>query len=206
MAEESNELELIKRASNGDRAAFEGLVALHTQQLLTRIQKRIGPELREKLEPEDVLQETFLRAFRSLKDFHWEGERSFQRWLDGISMNFILHSARAHGRKKKYRISREPEATDPSPSRQERRNERFDRLKKSVNDLSPDYRTVIQLSRIEGLKIDEIAERMHRSPSAVRNLLFRAMRQLKESFGDTESLSLPDRQLGENGGDHGNER
>ena len=70
-----------------------------------------------------------------------------------------------------------------------------------MEDLSPDYRTVVHLSRIEGLKISEIAERMGRSPSAIKNLLLRAMKQLRESFGDTESLGLPDRHLGEGSSD-----
>ena len=90
-------------------------------------------------------------------------------------------------------------ADDESPGRNLRRQERFDRLSKSVESLSPDYRIVIRLARIEGLKIGEIADRMNRSPSAVRNLLLRAMRELKKSFGETESLSLPDRRLGDEG-------
>ena len=130
---------------------------------------------------------------------------SFRRWLEGIAANFILHSARTYARKREIRIQRDPAANpavnDVSPSRNERRNERFGRLKRSVDDLSSDYRTVIRLSRIEGLRISEVAERMGRSPSAVKNLLLRAMKQLRESFGETESLSLPDRHLGEGSGD-----
>jgi DNA-directed RNA polymerase specialized sigma24 family protein len=59
------------------------------------------------------------------------------------------------------------------------------------------------MSRIEGLRIGEIAEQMGRSPSAVKNLLFKAMKKLQESFGDTESMGLPDRHLGEDEADHG---
>ncbi|MBI4582659.1 MAG: sigma-70 region 4 domain-containing protein [Planctomycetes bacterium] len=56
---------------------------------------------------------------------------------------------------------------------------------------------MILLSRVEGLKIKEVARLMNRSESAAKNLLFRALRELKSSFGDTESLNLPDRRLGE---------
>ena len=52
---------------------------------------------------------------------------------------------------------------------------------------------MILLSRIEGLSIKEIAQRMRRSESAVKNLLLRALKGLRSSFGDTESLRLPDR-------------
>ena len=66
-----------------------------------------------------------------------------------------------------------------------------------MRGLSPDYQRVIYMSRFEGLKVREIAERMGRSESAVKNLLFKATKKLRESFGDTESLSLPDRSLEE---------
>jgi DNA-directed RNA polymerase specialized sigma24 family protein len=53
---------------------------------------------------------------------------------------------------------REPHAADVSPTHGQRRNERFERLKESVDALPPDYRTAMRLSRIEGMRISEIAE------------------------------------------------
>ena len=54
---------------------------------------------------------------------------------------------------------------------------------------------MIRLCRIEGLPIEEAARRMNRSASAVKMLLWRALRELKGRFGETESLNLPDRRL-----------
>ena len=192
---------LIERAQRGDRAAFDRLASAATDALLARIQRRMSRELQEDLGPDDVVQETFFRAFRSLEKFSWQGEGSFESWLYGIALKIILHSARERGKWNLLRVTREPEAADPSPSHQQRREERFDRLERSLDSLSPLYRRVVQLARIEGLSIAEIAERMERSPSSVRNLLFRAMKQLRESFGDTESLGLPDRSIDEDGAD-----
>ncbi len=192
MTKESQVQALVTRAQTGDRGAFDQLAVSVTDVVLAIIRRRVGPELREKLDAEDVLQETFLRAFRSIGEFRWEGERSFERWLSGIATNFILHSARKYGLRKHLRIVRDPPASDVSPSRHQRREERLSRLNRSVDELSPEYREVVRLSRMEGLKIEEIAKRMGRSSSSVRNLLFRAMKQLRESFGDTESLNLPD--------------
>ena len=76
-----------------------------------------------------------------------------------------------------------------------RRQERFDRLEAAVKQLAPEYRQVILLCRIEGLTSAEAAERLNRSPAAVRQLLLRALRELKQTFGDTESFNLPDRRL-----------
>ena len=199
MTTEPQVQELVKRAQTGDRAAFDQLAGSVTEAVLGNIRRRIGPALREKLDAEDVLQETFLRAFRSVGEFRWEGEKSFERWMSGIATHFILHSARKHGLRRHLRIVRDPEAKSVSPSRHQRREERLSRLNKSVDELSPEYREVVRLSRLEGLKIEEIAERMGRSSSSVRNLLFRAMKQLRESFGDTESLSLPEGTFDEEG-------
>ncbi|HAK96178.1 MAG TPA: hypothetical protein DCM87_14590, partial [Planctomycetes bacterium] len=83
-----------------------------------------------------------------------------------------------------------------SPSRAARREERFDRLEGALARLPEEHRQVIRLARIEGLPIAEIAVRMNRSAAAVSMLLSRALKRLREGFGDTESMSLPDRMLG----------
>ena len=202
VADTRQELQLLERARDGDREAFEALVSPLRQELLLRIRLKTGAALRENLDPEDVLQEVQLRALQSISRFSWQGEGSLKAWLEGIAGNFILHSVKTHRRRREFQIVREPSAPDATPSREQRRNERFERLKKSVDELPPDYRTAVRLSRIDGLRIQQIAERMGRSPSAVKNLLFKAMKMLRESFGDTESLSLPKLHLGENEAHH----
>ncbi len=204
MKEIEREKNLIERARAGDRAAFEDLTSPVTRTLSARIQRRIGAELQGILDAEDVIQETFVRAFQSMDKFHWQGEGSFQSWLYGIAFKIILHSARERGKWNLLRITREPQAAELSPTHRQRREERFDRLERTLDLLSPEYRRVVQLARIEGLPMAEIARRMKRTPSSVRNLLFRAMKQLRETFGDTESLGLPDRSI-EEGGANGRE-
>ena len=86
-------------------------------------------------------------------------------------------------------------AKEVSPSKALRRDERLDRLRKSIEDLPPDYRRVIEMARIQGLKIKEIAARLDRSPESVKSLLARAVAKLRDRFGDTESLHLPDQGL-----------
>ena len=199
MTEIDKHRDLIGKAQEGDRAAFDELTSSATRSLLARIQRRMGLELRQDLDPEDVMQETFLRAFRWIDKFHWQGEGSFESWLHGIALKIIFHSARERGKWNLLRMTGEPPAVGLSPSRGQRRDERFDRLERSLNSLSPEYRQVVRLARIEGLSMAEIAKRMERTPSSVRNLLFRAMKQLRASFGDTESLGLPDRTIKEEG-------
>jgi RNA polymerase sigma factor (sigma-70 family) len=82
-----------------------------------------------------------------------------------------------------------------SPSNVFRRHERFDRLEAALKSLSPEHQQVLLLVRVEGLTITAAADRLGRTPNAVSLLLLRASRALRAAFGDTASLSLPEREL-----------
>ncbi|HVR74913.1 MAG TPA: RNA polymerase sigma factor [Planctomycetota bacterium] len=187
---------LLERARRGDRTAFEGLVAPERSRLLGHIQGLLGRKLRVKVDPEDVLQESLLRALEAIARFEGRNASDFERWLEGIARNVVRNLVRKKGWTTELEIARDVPAPGSSPSHRHRREERFERLSKAVESLSPDYRTVIRLVRIDGLKIQEVAGRMNRSESAVKNLLLRAMKALRDSLGETESFSLPDRRLG----------
>ena len=90
-------------------------------------------------------------------------------------------------------------ADDVSQSRDARRNERFERLQRALDSLSDEHRRVVMLARIEKLPIAEVARRLERSPAATSQLLWRALKKLKESFGSTDSFHLPDRRLEDRG-------
>ena len=80
-----------------------------------------------------------------------------------------------------------------------RRHERFERLESSLEDLRPEEREALRLSRFEGLTARDIAKRMNVSEITVKRMLSRGLTQLRNSLGDTESLHLPDRHLWEEG-------
>lgn len=188
---------LLAKAQRGDRAAFDLLIRTQDNEVEKYVRLRLGAHLREYVEVEDVLQETYTRAFQALRTFEWRGQGSFLRWLCRLAENMILESARRQRRDQVLLLERDPVASDPSPSKNLRREERFDRFQEALQDLPPVYREVVVLSRIEGLRIKEISRRMNRSPEAVTHLLSRAMKKLKKTFGDTESFCLPSRQLDE---------
>ena len=191
---------LIEEARGGSHEAFARAIQELEGHLRSTIRSRLGPHLR--LELDDVFQETVTRALGSLDRFEWQGEDSFLRWLRGIAENFIRAAADKQRRRATLELERPPRApSQVSPSRALRREERLDRLEKALRSLSPDHRQVIRLARIEGLQTGEIARRLRRSPGAVRNLLLRALKELKKSFGDTESLHLPHRPRDEGGSD-----
>jgi len=200
--------DLFARAQAGDRAAFDGLVGRTEERLRAVVERRIGGSLRHEVDAADVVQETFLRAFRSLSTIEWQGEEAFLRWLARIAEHVVLDAARRH---KKLRFialedmesGAEPAGSGPSPSTAVQREERFERLEQALSALPADHRTVIRLVRLDGLPLHEVARRMDRSVNAVSHLLHRALRGLRSAFGDTDSFHLPARRLDERGGDGG---
>ncbi len=196
MTQDDQILELIRRASCGDRASFEVLVERCRNRLEEFVGSRIRPQLKKQLSVEELVNETFARAFESLGRFEGTTEDGFLGWLAGIAKHVVLKEVDRLQRGKAMQLDREPSDVGPSPSKVLRRDERFDRLQKAINSMCPDYREVILLCRIDGLPIKDAAERMNRSPDAVKKLLWRALKELKSRFGETESLHLPDRSLG----------
>jgi RNA polymerase sigma-70 factor (ECF subfamily) len=193
---------LVRRAQDGDRSAFEELVERYRARLERQIRARMGTKVRSRLEPEDILQETLTCMMESIAKFRWRGEESFYSWLGSIAEHLIWNeSQKRHG--DELRLAKDLPASDVSPSKGLRRDERFERLEKALGSLTDDQRKAVLLARVEGLKVKEIAVRMNRTPDAVGKLLAHAVLQLKKSFGSTESLSLPYRMLGEKAGGDG---
>ena len=190
--DDTRERKLVERARGGDQDAFAEVFEALRERLLATIRRRLSPPIRARVDAEDVLQDTFVRALHSLDRFECQGKGSFRRWLESIATHVALDVVRHHQRRKVLQIDRDVQGDGVAPSRVMRRQERLARLRNSLEVLSPDHRTVLELSRIEGLSIRDIATRMDRSESAVKNLLLRATRKLRESFGDTESLNLGD--------------
>jgi RNA polymerase sigma-70 factor (ECF subfamily) len=185
---------LVIRAQGGDHAAFDALVVRYTPRLAPIIDKRLGGKLRGHVSVDDVCQETFMRAFRALDRFTWQGDnsaRSFHHWLCGIAVRVILEIANSRVREKPIAVTFDLPSQTVSPGRTLARKERLERFSSALESLSPDYRTVLTLVRIKGLSVSETAQRMNRTPNAVSLLLSRALRKLRESFGNTESMSLP---------------
>ncbi len=196
---------LVDHAKRGDRQAFDRLLARFQERLRSTVEGWSRFQLGNNVEVDDVLQETFLRAFRSLEQFEWQGEDSFFRWLCGVAKRALAQAIQ--DRRKSQGSASPPNAvaSGVTQTTMSRRVERFDRLEEAIQSLTPEYREVLVLSRVEGLKANEIAARMNRSPNAVKHLIARALGELRDRFGDTESLHLPrDRQF--DFGENDNER
>ncbi|MBN1421362.1 MAG: sigma-70 family RNA polymerase sigma factor [Planctomycetes bacterium] len=195
MVEKTPTQDLVERAQAGDKAAFDELVVRHAGRVRASIGAQVQPKSGLSLDPDEILQETFLRAFQSIGRFRWRGEDSFCLWLCGIARNVLLKQVREARRSRLLESPEYVPARGASPSTIMRRNERMDRLADAIAELPAHYREVLRLSRLDGLKVKEIAARTGRSAFSVRHLLARAILELRRRFGDTESLHLPDRSL-----------
>jgi RNA polymerase sigma-70 factor (ECF subfamily) len=138
---------------------------------------------------DDVLQETLLRAFRDIGQFHYRAPGSFLSWLSSIADHVIVDAARYAGRERRRAaelvpLSQCPEPADTkTPSRLLAQKENVARLLERLDALPEDYRQAILLAKIEGLSTAELAERMGRSREAAALLLHRAVKRFRELTG-----------------------
>jgi RNA polymerase sigma-70 factor, ECF subfamily len=140
---------------------------------------------------EDVLQETFLKAYSHLDDF--QGNSKFYTWLVRIAVNEALMKLRKRRSDRTVplddpidtgedELPREVAVWDENPEEKYSRDELSQILDEAVQSLKPAYRTVFVLRDIEELSIEETAEALNLSISAVKSRLLRARLQLREKL------------------------
>jgi RNA polymerase sigma-70 factor, ECF subfamily len=187
---------LLGRARAGDAAALGRLLELYRNYLRLLAQRLLGVTLRPRLEPSDLVQETFLEANRDFKQFEGGGEAELMAWLRRILVrNLADRAKREKARRRDVRRQESLEAllersADEAeralvlglstPSAQATRREQAVVLADALAALPADYAEVLVLRHLERRKFDEIAARMGRSAGAVRMLWVRALEKLKE--------------------------
>ena len=196
-----NELDQIARARSGDRAALEDLLLAHCSFITRHIGPKIPASVRGVLSVDDVLQQTFLEAFRSVYRFQPRTPNSFRVWLKTIADCQLQNMVKALTRKKRggeFRaINRAGVDGENSlvalvevlsgklgtPSAAAIRREAIQAVQVGIAGLPDDQRTAIQMRYLEGKSLDQTAARMGRTPSAVRSLIHRAKQRLRETLG-----------------------
>jgi RNA polymerase sigma-70 factor, ECF subfamily len=190
---------LVTLAKEGDKLAIERLCRIYGERVRRIIRLRIDRKLRSKIDSVDVVQDALILAMGGLKDFTYKNEGDFLRWLSKIAEN-RLHDILDKFYTEKRDIRREIPfkkvennteegsfiAAEPldttTPSVLLFKKEQLDKLERAIDDLKPDYREVIYLSRIERLSNAEIAEKLGKSKGAVAMLLSRALVALTAAY------------------------
>jgi RNA polymerase sigma factor (sigma-70 family) len=175
---------LIARTQAGDAAAFDQLVIKYSQRLYGLVYHMTSNHE----DTNDLLQEVFAKAYRSLRGF--QGKSSFYTWIHTIGVNMTINFLKKRNRR--YLMSLDDvdsnlqhdkefiELTSTSsPVRETDLNELQIRLNEAMMKLSADHRAVVTMFDIQGMPHAEIAKILGISEGTVRSRLFYAHRQLQ---------------------------
>lgn len=188
---------LIDSAREGDEGAVRRLLVLYHPRLRARLLRQMDPVMRSKIEPEDILQQVYLDAFRAIQTFAYQGQDSFLRWMFTILDRKLIdeyRALRAERRDVRREVSPAPRGqhttyvdllarvmTEGStPSQVVRKNEALAALSACVATLPEHYRDVIQMRFIEGRPVAEVAETLDRSVGSIHMICHRALRLLRQ--------------------------
>lgn len=179
-ADQRLERRLVHRARGGDREAFDTLVRQHFAEVYGLLFRMVGNHE----DAEDLAQETFVRAFRSLSFFREEGRLA--AWLGRIALHLARdqHRRRARGPFVPGLDSSELETSgnEPEPARELSRRELVQRVGEAVAELPHNLRAALVLRVLEGRDYDEVAAATGMKPGTVRTQVMKARRLLMRTL------------------------
>jgi RNA polymerase sigma-70 factor (ECF subfamily) len=166
-------------AGADDRVSFPSIVERHSRVLFRVAYRMTGNEQ----DAEDMVQETFLRAYRRLESY--DGRSGIQTWLTRIAVNCCLDLLRARGRRGvPVPLEETPTlwASEPSPEQRTFSGEIRRRLGAALARLTPAERAAFVLRHYEGAPVEEIARTIGKPSGATRHCVFRAVQKLREAL------------------------
>jgi RNA polymerase sigma-70 factor, ECF subfamily len=172
----------IQLAREGDPGALRALYDGHRQRVLSLAYRY----LRNRADAEDVLQETFIKAYHSLSRYNPDKGLNFSCWLNKICINASIDALRRNRVKGMpvTAVGDVADMSDPSnssdPERMARNREIRERIDSALNDLSPKQRMIFTLRHYQEYSIREIAEHMESTEGSIKKHLFRAVETLKK--------------------------
>lgn len=182
-----DEAPFVAQARKGDDRAFAELVKRYEAKIF-----RLAQHITQNREDaEDVLQETFLRAYEHLDQF--QGNSKFYTWIVRIAVNQALMKLRRRRTDKSVSldetidtgedtVTREIAAWDEDPEQRFSREELGQILDSAIQTLAPAYQSVFLLRDVDDLSTEETAEALGLSVPAVKSRLLRARLQLREKL------------------------
>ena len=182
--EGADDLTLVKRAQDGDAAAYDVLVRKYQQRIYATLYNMTSNHE----DASDLTQDTFIKAYQALKSF--KGDAGFYTWVYRIAVNKTLNFLKQ--RKNKFHMSlndldfnveNDPDlvafVSDKTPRRDADLTELQEKLNAAMQKLSETHRLVVTLHDIQGLSHEEIGKILDCNPGTVRSRLFYARQQLQ---------------------------
>jgi RNA polymerase sigma factor (sigma-70 family) len=184
-----NERVLVGKASEGDMAAYDELVRRYQGRIYSLAYNMTG----SKEDAEDMVQDIFVKAYSSLKNFRRTA--SFYTWIYRIAINRTINFLKKRKQRQALSLNDVDEGVerDPayvelsargSPVRDVSLAELQEKLNKAILTLSEKHRTVVVLHDIQGMTHDEIARMIGCSEGTVRSRLFYARQQLQSELAE----------------------
>lgn len=178
---------LVERVQAGDRRAFDVLVSKYQRRLMRLVSRLVH----DPAEAEDVVQETFIKAYRALR--HFRGDAAFYTWLYRIGINTAKNYLLTQGRRTPTSSDTDAEQAESFDDGNRLRDNNTPesvlaskQIAATVNaamDVLPiELRTAIVLREIEGLSYEEISEIMACPIGTVRSRIFRAREVIAEKL------------------------
>lgn len=173
----------VDAARTGDGAAFRRLVERHSRNVFRLAFRMTGSEH----DAEDVVQETFLKAYRRLDQF--ESRAHFGTWLHRVAANCAWDLLRSRRRRSEEPLEADAgegagmlPANDPSPDRLALSAEVRARVEGAMARLSPMERAAFVLRHHQGMSIREIGAALDLDVSATKQSIFRAVRKMRQAL------------------------
>jgi RNA polymerase sigma-70 factor (ECF subfamily) len=187
MTEREKDQNLVQRVQRGDKVAFEMLFTKYQR----RVSRLVSRFVRSEAEVEDIVQESFIKAYRALASFR--GDSAFYTWLYRIAVN----TAKNHlvsASKRPISLSQFEKNDDDdfqedifmsdagTPESELITKQIAETVNKSMNELPADLREAIMLREIEGMSYEDIADAMGCPIGTVRSRIFRAREAISEKI------------------------
>ena len=182
-----SDTQLVALVRQGQGAAFAQIMRRNNRRLFRLVRALVGNDF----EAEEVVQETYVRAFAALGG--WRGEAGLSTWLSRIALNEALTLIQRRRDTVAFDAAAEVPAKDavgafdhllhPSPEAEAARAEIRRLLEQAIDKLPTAFRAVFMLRAIEQLSVEETAEALDITSETVRTRFFRARRLLRQALG-----------------------
>jgi RNA polymerase sigma-70 factor (ECF subfamily) len=187
--------QLLDQALQGDREALGRVLEAQRAGLHRLAERQLEGRIAVRVDASDIIQQTFLEAYRSFPQFAGRDMRELVAWLQIILDHKVAGAIRNHALLQKRNVGREQSMDDSrgggtplkqnldadltSPSQKAIRGEEAERLSRALTTLPDDQREAVRLRHLEGWALADIARRLGRTPAATAGLIKRGMKALR---------------------------
>jgi RNA polymerase sigma-70 factor (ECF subfamily) len=186
----------VQHATDGDAEALQRLIVEYHALLRRAVDARMKPATRAYLDPDDLLQQAYVAAFRKIGTCQFDGPGGFYKWLEKIALNQLADAQRALGRRKRRAVLQTRPAIDwattcsdliraipdgqTSPSQRLANDEAIAAVMSCLARLSEEQRAVIQLRFLDARPVAEVAAQLGKKEAAIHALSHRGLAALRE--------------------------